>query len=360
MIFKRSFHIETTWVALGLFVVLLLVIFASQLPRFLGAAAVGMLTSGVVWTIIGFAMIRYLPILFTLVLFISILWVMTRMWRDSEMVIWFSHGLSIYDFIIPVLRFAVPIVALIAILSMVLSPWSMQKSREYQENMMRRDEIMRLASGVFREAGQGNLVYFIGNSEGKHDQSINQGIHVFAQIQRDGKIITMLAQRGGLITGIDGKENEKWLWLENGRSYEGIPGTINYDVLQFHRIRIRLTAPRYIPVSLATQAMPTSKLLKCTQLECKAEVAWRLALPIAAMLLSMAAIPLAFFHLRGERVFNLIFSILLAFLYFNCINIFQAWIAMGHLSSQIGMWPLHGIFALVVWSLFWFRRKMRR
>ena len=48
-------------------------------------------TDGVL-TLLGFTRLRYLPILLSLTLFISVLMTLTRSYRDSEMVVWFSCG----------------------------------------------------------------------------------------------------------------------------------------------------------------------------------------------------------------------------------------------------------------------------
>ena len=56
----------------------------------LGYAARGNISSDAVLTFLGFASLRYLPILLSLTLFISVLLTLTRSYRDSEMVVWFS------------------------------------------------------------------------------------------------------------------------------------------------------------------------------------------------------------------------------------------------------------------------------
>ena len=109
-----------TWVAFGLFVVLLVIVMTSQVVRLLGEAAVGTLASSAVWAVMGFAAVRYFPILFSLMLFISILSVLTRLWKDHEMVVWFAAGRSIRSFILPVLQMGVPVVLLIALATLAL------------------------------------------------------------------------------------------------------------------------------------------------------------------------------------------------------------------------------------------------
>ena len=48
----------------------------------------------------------------------------TRSYRDSEMTVWFTSGLSIAAWVKPVLQFALPIAVVCALLSLVVAPWS--------------------------------------------------------------------------------------------------------------------------------------------------------------------------------------------------------------------------------------------
>ena len=58
--------------------------------------------------------------------------VLTRSYRDSEMTVWFTSGLSIAAWIRPVLAFALPVALVCALLSLAVAPWSQAQSVEYQ------------------------------------------------------------------------------------------------------------------------------------------------------------------------------------------------------------------------------------
>ena len=57
----------------------------------------------------------WLPTILTLTLFVSVLMTLTRAYRDSEMVVWFTAGRSLTAWIGLVLRSAWPIVVSIAL-----------------------------------------------------------------------------------------------------------------------------------------------------------------------------------------------------------------------------------------------------
>src|SRR5258708_33034492 len=85
---------------------------------------------------------------------------LSRSYRESEMVIWFGSGLSLLAWIRPVLLFAAPLVALVAVLSLFLSPWAIGRAEEYGRQMNLQDDVSRVAPGVFREAGGAGPGFF--------------------------------------------------------------------------------------------------------------------------------------------------------------------------------------------------------
>ena len=73
MIFHCTLLREFAATGTATFIVLLAITITTQLIRFLGYAARGNISSDTVLTFLGFASLRYLPILLSLTLFISVL-----------------------------------------------------------------------------------------------------------------------------------------------------------------------------------------------------------------------------------------------------------------------------------------------
>src|SRR5690606_19586480 len=140
MIFQRSLLREFAITGIATFVVLLAITITTQLIRFLGYAARGNISTDAVLTFLGFANLRYLPILLSLTLFISVLLTLTRSYRDSEMVVWFTAGQGLTAWIRPVLIYATPLVFVITLLSALLSPWAVGKTEEFRRQLESQDE----------------------------------------------------------------------------------------------------------------------------------------------------------------------------------------------------------------------------
>src|SRR3970040_1623348 len=152
MIFRNALLRELVAAAAATFFVLIGIVVTMLFVRLLGQAAAGAITSAGVVALLGFSMINYLPVLLSLTLFISVLMTLTRSYRDSEMVVWFSCGMSLTQWIRPVLLFAAPLVLIIALLALGVSSWAVSNSDEVRRRMDRRDDVTAGAPGGFRES----------------------------------------------------------------------------------------------------------------------------------------------------------------------------------------------------------------
>jgi lipopolysaccharide export system permease protein len=138
MIFERAARREFAQAAAGISVALLAILTSTNLIRLLKEAAGGRIAPEAVASLLGFAALNFMPVLLSLTLFVAVLLSLSRMYRDSEMVVWFSSGLALTGWARPVLRFAAPIIVAIALLSGFLAPWANSSSAEYRERLSAR------------------------------------------------------------------------------------------------------------------------------------------------------------------------------------------------------------------------------
>ncbi len=107
---------------------------------------------------------------------------------------------------------------------------------------------------------------------------------------------------------------------------------------------------RALPTS--TKAIPTAVLALIDRPVERAEMFWRLSVPISALVLTLLAIPLAYVNPRMGRSFNLFAAAFVYMLYSNCLNIVQSFIAQGKLGFLPGLVLPHAIAIGVVLLLF--------
>lgn len=350
MIFRKALLREFTTAAIGIFLVLLGITLTTQLVRLLGQAASGAITSTGVVALLGLTLVNYLPVLLSLTLFIAVLLTLTRGYRDSEMVVWFSCGVSLVRWVQPVLVFALPLVFTIALLSTLLSPWAVGKSEELRRLMDSRDDVSNVAPGVFRESRQGERVYFVEEVSGSENLVAN----VFVSSIQTGKAGVMVARRGFQETAANG---DRFLVLLNGRRYEGQPGSAEYKIYEFERYAMRIETAETAVRSPTTKTASTLDLLLTRTPPNLAELSWRVGLPLSALILSLLAIPLSFVNPRAGRSMNLVLALLVFMIYSNLLSIVQAAIAQTRLSFAVGLWVVHLCMLLLLATLF-YRRLM--
>src|SRR5512137_2450892 len=95
MIFRRSLVRELTVNAAGLFLILLGILFTNLVLRLLARAAGGSIQADSVLPLLGFSSMLYFPVLLSVALFLTVLLTITRWYRDSEMIVWFTSGQSL-------------------------------------------------------------------------------------------------------------------------------------------------------------------------------------------------------------------------------------------------------------------------
>src|SRR5580765_7150933 len=108
MIFRRSLVRELTATAVALFLVLLAILFTNLVLRLLARAAGGAVAPDGILALLGFNALFYFNILLSVALFLTVLLTLSRWYRDSEMVVWFTSGQSLTTCLKPILLFAAP------------------------------------------------------------------------------------------------------------------------------------------------------------------------------------------------------------------------------------------------------------
>lgn len=334
MVFERALRRELTQSAVGVFVALFAIMVTTQLIRLLNEAAGGKVAPEAVAALLGFSAINYLPTLLSLTLFVAILLSISRSYRDSEMAVWFSAGLSLTAWVRPILRFALPVVVAIALLSLMLSPWALSQSAEFRQKMNNRGEASQVTPGSFQEASSSDRVVFV-EAVGKDSGLVR---NVFINSVQHGRLGVMVAATGHQEVAENG---DRFMVLETGRRYEVTPGTAEFRTMEFDRYAIRVETREVRGIDKTPKNATTQELIESFQLEDRAELLWRIGVPVSALVLCLLAIPLAFVNPRAGRSANLILALLTFMVYSNLISVSQAWVAQGRISFDAGWWAVH-------------------
>ncbi len=348
MIFERAIRREFAQAAAGISIVLLAILTSSQLIRLLKDAAGGRIAPEAVASLLGFSALNFMPVLLSLTLFVSVLLSLSRAYRDSEMVVWFSCGRPLTDWLRPVLKFALPIVLAIAVLSSFLSPWANQSRSEYRQKLSARSELSQVSPGVFREVKKGQRVFFV---EAMADDA-SQVANVFLASIQQGQLGVVMSNSGYQEVAENG---DRFVVLERGRRYEVEPGTPQFKIMEFERYRVRIEDATAEPAERSARGMPIHELVLDDSNRARAELLWRIGMPVSALILALLAIPLSFVNPRAGRSANMLIAVLVYAIYSNLISVTQAWVAQGKLSFWLGVWAVHAVMLVPLIVLFYRR-----
>ena len=350
MIFHRALLREFASLAGAVFMTLFAIALTTRLIRLLGQAAGGQIPTDAVIAFLGFFALGALPVLLSLTMFISVLLTLTRGWRDSEMVIWFGAGLSLAAWLRPVMLFALPQIAVIAALSLFISPWAAQMGATYATRLEARDDVSRVSPGVFGETPNKERVFFVESISG--DSSVVQNVFVSSVHQQKSGV--SMSRTGRTESAENG---DRFIVLEQGRRYEGAPGDEEYRVMEFERYAARIETREGRAPEVSHKSMGTLALLKNPTPMNLGEVLFRVGVPVSAAVLVLLAIPMSFVNPRAGRSANLLFALFTYIVYSNLLSVSQARVAQGRMDFTIGLWLVHA--AMIALLLFMFARRMQ-
>jgi lipopolysaccharide export system permease protein len=315
-------------------VVLVTIVMTMTLIRTLSQASRGSVNPQEVLMVMGYTVLGYLPPVLTLCLFIAIVGTLSRMYRDSEMVIWFSAGRGLSAFLTPLFRFAWPILLVVAALALVVWPWSNQQTQELKDRYGKRGDLERVAPGQFQESASGKRVFFLD----KDTPDNKSGKNIFISTNEHGKE-TVTSARSGRIETIGGNQ---FLVLANGQRLETTEaGQLKISEFEEYANRVgenELVARENLP---AKTRSTVDLVMEPTRAHL-GELAWRLGLALAALNFVVIAITVSSVNPRAGRSGNLVFALFAFVVYFNLLNLGQSWISTGRAGFGTFLIGLHG------------------
>ena len=331
MIFRRSLVRELTATAIGLFVVLLAILFTQSVIRILARAAGGAVAADGVLALIGFNAMFYLNILLSVALFLTVLLTLSRWYRDSEMVVWFTSGQSLTACLKPILLFAAPfLVAIVAAVAVPVAVGGAAQARVRAAARVARRDLDPVARALPRIPARGHRRLRREHQPGRRPHP--QRVPALGRRQ-EGR------HNGGAPRPSRGRAQRRPLRRARGRP--PLRGPARLGRIPPDRVRQARTAHR---ARRGARACPP-RTRRCRPRRCwsptsareRAELFWRISVPILALMLTLLAIPLAYVNPRMGRSFNLIAAAFLYMLYTNCINIVQSMIAQGTIDLWAGL-----------------------
>ena len=226
MLYKTKLNKELFYTAISTILILTGVVVAQRIVYVFRLAAKGIIPNDTIDTILVFNLLKHLPLLLSITLFLTILMALSRWYKDSEMIVWLSSGLSLSKLIKPIIYFSIPTILLIGFLSFLVSPWAVQKVEEYKNGLKTRDEFSAISPGIFKESKSDNRILYV---EGFSELG-NTVNNIFIQSYQNGKLGVMVSSQGRRYTN---EKGENYIVLLDGKRYEGGRETEEFTTVKY-------------------------------------------------------------------------------------------------------------------------------
>ena len=349
-------------------VILLLVMVGGAIADLLAKIARGRIPADLLFTLIGLRMVGALTILMPLATLLGVLLAYGRLWRDSEMAVLQSSGLDVGGLLRPLVLFALPTMALLALVSFWLAPASDRLAQQLMQEASRSLIVAGLEPGKFVDLPGRDGVIYVGemSADGTRFKRMfieseradtSKGAGKEARADTDAgktRIDVITATHGYLYHDADGEG--RYIALQDGFRVEGKLGEDDFRLMHFARNDIKLpdSSSDENENSLKRSATTAALLGASDDPVMRSELHWRLAAPLSVLVLTLLALPLARSSPREPRYARLLVALLVWLVYYNGLLLGRAWISQGKLAPGFGLWwvylPALGVAAWLIWS----------
>ena len=311
---------------LSVLTVIVVIIVSRKFIRILDEAIAGQVSNETLLSILGLktivASVEFLPV----ALFMSVLMVMGRMYRDQEMAAVSSAGGGAATLYRAVFLLVFPLSVLAVGLSLYVAPWAEARVDELMKQGEESADLRGIAAGKFSEYSQGDLVFYV--EKISEDKKMHK---VFVQNRQHGNVAIINAEAARMKDLPDGR----YIIFEHGEQVQGQPGALNYVIEQFDEYAVRIEA-KAAAATVNRQALAADLLWDSDVTLYIAELQRRFSIPLGALLLSFIAVPLAQISPRGGVYGNMLVGFLIYFSYGNLIRVSQSWVMNGTIPAWLG------------------------
>ncbi len=323
---------------LAVWSVIVVIIVSRQFIRILDKAIEGQVSNQTLLTVLGLKTIIASAAFLPAALFMAVLMVLGRMYRDQEMSAVASAGGGAGTVYRAIFLLVFPLSVLSAGLSFYVSPWAEAMMEQLMHQDKESADLRGIAAGKFSEYSQGDLVFYVEKIDS--DKTMRQ---VFVQHRQGDRLAIINAELGRLKDLPDGR----YIILENGERIQGQPGTVNYVLEQFSEYAVRMDVKETSAANFGKESVASNALASSGQITDIAELQRRFSVPMGILLLSFIAVPLAQMSPRGGVYGNMLVGFLIYFSYGNLIRVSQSWVMNQTIPAWLGVFGVNTLLLLI-------------
>ncbi len=331
--------------------VLYIILVSNALGRVLADIADGDVPQQALWPVMLAQSVNLLSLLLPIGVFLGIVFALGRLYKDHEIVVMHACGIGYREF-----YHALAIVLLpLALVSAGASLWLNASAQRYAEAIIEREESLhefeQVRPGQFNQSSDGNHVIYLDSISADR---LELRELIVSQTNRD--VMVFETARTGRHR-VDEVTGDLFLVVGPGVRHEGEAGRGDFNIIEFeqHGILIEKQAAR--ASKLRREALPTTELWDSPAIKDRVELQWRIAIPVALLVLGLLAVPLAYVAPRRGRFGKVGLALLVYVLYMNLMAVTRTQLEAGSLPMAVNFWWVHAMFVAFALMLLWRRNR---
>ena len=307
--------------------------------------------------IVSFNMIRDVPVILVLSIFLAVIITISQLYKNSEAVVMNSIGMGDRNFISLIQPIVIFSFIIVFFLTAYAVPWAKQQKSIAEDRTVNASEFSFITEGKFETFKQGDIVFYASESNTIDTNSEQNMQEIFIYAIDNGKPVIVLAEEA--IKYIDDESKSIYLRLRDGIRYQGLPGNENINILNFDLYDLEIVSGaihKSISNFSEIEEKSTLDLMKEGGLLANAEIQWRFSQPISILILSILGVFLGKTSPRTGKGINVLIGIVFFILYNNGMLVAKTAIERGELSPIIGIWGVHLLLLLILILFYQFRQ----
>ena len=355
----RMVSLELAKTLLSILMVLVISIVSRKFLGILTKAIEGEVATETVFSLLGLKSLTALAMLIPPSVFLAVLIVLGRMYRDHEMSVLASAGIGTKRLYLSMAWVIIPVFLLATYMALEVMPWSERQSQELINHDVETHDLRGIKAGRFNEFKSGNVVLYAESM----DENQNM-MNIFVQSRQNESTGVVIADYGRLQKVENG---DNFVILKDGRRYQGTPGEANYVISEFDEYGVRISGPEEASDTLKREATPSLTLFNGGTPKELAELQKRIAIPLGVIALALLAVPLARLSPRQGPFGSIFTAFIIYIIYENVQKVSQGMLMAEKIKPWVGYSSIYGLLILMTFGLFlknlgprWIRHSLFR
>ena len=342
MIIFRYLLKEVAKTQLAVFFVLMTIFISQKFVTVLGDASEGGIPGRLVMVFIGLKVPDLAGMMLPLSLFLGVLLAYGRIYADCEMSVLHACGVSEWYVVRVTLVLSFVTAIFTGLFTLYLAPLASEYEYQVKEQLAADSGLSSLIAGRFQKTGNQKAVVFI-HEKNRDDNSFDK---VFvAQLPNKDRAETSVinsslvyAEKGQVIEEETGSQK---LILENGMRYQSDASNGQFRAVEFGKYHIQIQDQKVEHKRRKLSALPTTQLFTEDNPEYSAAIQWRIAFPLACIILTLIAVPLSVVNPRQGKFAKMAPALLLFLGYFLLLTAMRSAVEGESIPGAVGLWPIH-------------------